>query len=402
MKRLLALCRKELLLLARDRHGLLVLFVMPTAFILVMSFALRGAFDAQQRPELRVHIDNQDGAPLSLQLVQGLRESSGLALSEAGNDAGDADRVARLTIQPGFSELLATRYDFAGDYRAGEAEPSLMTIEYSPTLPPQLRLAIQLAIRQIVVRVQSDYLLAEVLDRPAEEQANLRYLFDPGHLPIIESIEAGDGSATPNAVQQSVPAWLIFALFFTVIPLATTFVIEREQGSLLRLRVLNVGAPLLFASKLLPYYAVNLVQIALMLVVGVYLVPALGGDRLTLGHSALGLWLIGSATSLAAISLAMLVAVNVRSILQATAAGGALCLLMGALGGIMVPKMVMPAAMQTMALISPMSWALEGYWDILLRGGDWRSVLPECGVLVTFAALCLTAAALSQHFRHAR
>jgi ABC-2 type transport system permease protein len=136
--------------------------------------------------------------------------------------------------------------------------------------------------------------------------------------------------------------------------------------------------------------------------VGVYLVPALGGDRLALGHSPLGLWLIGSATSLAAISLAMLVAVNVRSILQATAAGGALCLLMGALGGIMVPKMVMPAAMQTMALISPMSWALEGYWDILLRGGDWRSVLPECGVLVTFAALCLTAAALSQHFRHAR
>src|SRR3546814_10035872 len=55
-----------------------------------------------------------------------------------------------------------------------------------------------------------------------------------------------------------------------------------------------------------------------MFAVGIWLVPALGGDRLDPGHSIVGLWLIGSATSLAAIGLALCVAVCVRTTLQAT------------------------------------------------------------------------------------
>ena len=38
-----ALVWKEMLLLGRDRHGLAVLFLMPAAFILIMSLALRDA-----------------------------------------------------------------------------------------------------------------------------------------------------------------------------------------------------------------------------------------------------------------------------------------------------------------------------------------------------------------------
>jgi ABC-2 type transport system permease protein len=398
MRRLLALCCKELLLLSRDRHGLLLLFAMPAVFILVMSLALRGAFDARRAPTISLILDNRDGAPLSLQFAKGLHELPSFTVTDTDNSEGPATRVL---IEPGFSELLATRYDFADDFLAGAAEPGLLDLQYSPTLPAQLRVAVRMAVSQALISVQTDYLLRVVLERPESEMAKLRYLFDPQHLPIEQDLTSAEGTerAAPNAVQQSVPAWLIFALFFTVTPFATSLVIERDQGSLLRLRVLNVSGSLLFASKLLPYYVVNMLQTVLMLLVGMYLVPALGGERLALGQSSAGLWLIASATSLAAIGLALLVAVNVRSILQATAAGAALCLLMGALGGIMVPKMVMPAGMQTLAQISPMAWALEGWWDILLRGGDWRSVLPECATLLLFAAACLGVAALSFRYR---
>jgi len=40
-------------------------------------------------------------------------------------------------------------------------------------------------------------------------------------------------------------------------------------------------------------------------------------------------------------------------------------------------------------MISPMSWGLEGYLDILLRGGDWRSVIWEAGVLTAFGLTML-------------
>src|SRR3546814_6156825 len=85
-------------------------------------------------------------------------------------------------------------------------------------------------------------------------------------------------------------------MFFAVIPLATSFVIERSQGSLLRLRVLGVSATTLMLSKALPYYFVNLLQMLVMFAVGIWLVPAPGGDRLEPGNSIVGLWLSCSAT----------------------------------------------------------------------------------------------------------
>src|SRR3954471_589103 len=45
MRALLALWIKESLVLSRDAHGLAVLFLMPAAFIVIMSLALSDAFN---------------------------------------------------------------------------------------------------------------------------------------------------------------------------------------------------------------------------------------------------------------------------------------------------------------------------------------------------------------------
>jgi ABC-2 type transport system permease protein len=388
MRRFLALCLKELLLLARDKHGLLVLFAVPTVFILIMSLALRDAFSAQTHLRLPVEILNQDRGALSLKLVDELRQQPGFEISDREH------AQVHVQILQGFSELLATRFDFANDYLNGEPEPELLRLEYAPTVMPQMKAAAALTVRQVVQALQSDYLLETVLGYPKDKAKTLRYVNDPRHLPISERFVSKSGAALqpPTSVQQNVPAWLIFAIFFTVIPLATTFVIERGQGSLLRLRALNVSPLELFASKAVPYYLVNLLQMALMFAIGVWLVPLLGGDRLTLGDSWLGLWLIGSATSVAAIGIALLVAVSVRTTMQATIAGGAISLILAALGGIMVPKMVMPPQMQQLTMISPMAWSLEGYWDIVLRQGSWSTVLDEAAALMLFGLGSMTLA----------
>ena len=67
--------------------------------------------------------------------------------------------------------------------------------------------------------------------------------------------------------------------------------------------------------------------------------------------------------------------------------GPILNVLMAAVGGIMVPAFVMPAAMQRLAGWSPMNWGLEALLTVLLRGGDVAATLPHVGKLVAFAAL---------------
>lgn len=388
MHRLRALAWKELILLSRDWHGLLVSFVVPALFILIMSLALRDAFFSERTVPLSWEIHNEDGAPLAADLEARLRGLPGFSAAETD------DPQIRITLLPGFSELLATRFDFASEYQSGLAEPMLLRIEYAPTLLPQARALSEMAVRQVLQAVQSDYLLETVLGYPKEKSATLRYVSDPRQLPLEQAMLGGAKAIQPSAVQQSVPGWLIFALFFSVIPLATHFVIERMEGSLLRLRALDVSPVLLIASKALPYYGVNLLQAAAMLAIGVWLVPALGGDALRLPNEPLALWLIVSATSLAALGMALLVAVLVRTTTQATLAGGAISLIFAAVGGIMVPKLIMPPTMQAATQLSPMSWALEAFWDVLLRGGGVTAVLPEAGALALFGLLALGAAAL--------
>jgi ABC-2 type transport system permease protein len=53
----------------------------------------------------------------------------------------------------------------------------------------------------------------------------------------------------------------------------------------------------------------------------------------------------------------------------------------------MAPRYIMPDFMQQLGLLSPHTWALEGYHDVILRGATVTAILPTVGVLLAFAAV---------------
>jgi len=55
----------------------------------------------------------------------------------------------------------------------------------------------------------------------------------------------------------------------------------------------------------------------------------------------------------------------------------------------MVPRMLMPPALQTVSEWSPMGWALDGMQSVFLGDPDAAFILPRAGLLAAFAALCL-------------
>ena len=61
---------------------------------------------------------------------------------------------------------------------------------------------------------------------------------------------------------------------------------------------------------------------------------------------------------------------------------------MAALGGVLVPKAVMPLFMQQASLVSPLEWGLDGFLEIFVRGGSLRDVLPDAAGLIAFSAVC--------------
>jgi ABC-2 type transport system permease protein len=198
----------------------------------------------------------------------------------------------------------------------------------------------------------------------------------------------------PTSVQQNAPGWTLLAMFFLAIPLSVTLIKERAQGSLLRLQSMPVPAWVLFGGKIAPYLVINQLQLALILAVGVWGLPLLGGDRLTLGNAPEAIALLSVSASFAAIGFALLIATFARTPEQATTFSATTVMVLAALGGIMVPKMVMPPAMQQLAELTPFSWGLEGFLDIFIRGGGVHEVLSEAAQLAGFGVACFVIAIL--------
>ncbi len=395
-RELWTMARKELLLLVRDLHGMLLLFIMPLVFIVVMSLAMRDQYAANAgRPQDVLVVDGNAG-PASAELLATLRRNPGYRYEvvpaerrEAARQRAREGKVAFLMeIRPAPAGSAAAESGAAG----AEAEPAVELFLPARTTRQQELLFAGL-VREALGRLRLSAWLRQMpgfrLDEtaadadawPGAEALSVAYLY--GERP----------DRAPTAVQQSVPAWLIFAVFFIVVPLSNTFIQERQLGTLQRMSSMRVHPRTLMLGKLIPYFGVSQIQVVLMLLAGIYLVPWLGGDRLELGGSWSGLLLMSCSVSWAALGYALLIAVVARTPEQAVTLGGMGNIIWAAIGGIMVPTFIMPDAMQSLARFSPMAWALEGFLDVLLRGGGWALVWPRAGLLAGFGAACMFVAA---------
>jgi ABC-2 type transport system permease protein len=388
MNRLIASVYKEWLLLARDWHGLLVLFVMPALFVLIMSLALQGQFAQQGSVQLKGWLSSEGLIVENTQaeaFVSLLREQPELELRVALPDAplSSADRLFQIHILSRFDAALAGE----GDVASG------VEVRFAPELGQRERALVEAALQRSFADFNTGLIAAELgFDRDYAQRELLR----TGFIQTLE--DNSDAHETrPNAVQQNVPAWLIFGMFFIAIPFSTTVIQERQQKTLMRLQSCGMPLAQIYLGKLVPYCLINLLQLGLMLAIGALLLPLAGAQALSLDVSHGALALIGVSTSFAALGWACLVAASSRTIEQATVLSGASCIIFAALGGIMVPRFIMPPLMQDLSLLSPMAWALEGFLTVLVRGGGCAAVALHSLLLVALGgALALIAIFISR------
>jgi len=83
IRQIIAITLKELKVLWLDREALALLFAMPMFFILVMSFALEGVFEAGSKGHpIEILVVHQDGGRLAEQAIADLKRMEGLILIE--------------------------------------------------------------------------------------------------------------------------------------------------------------------------------------------------------------------------------------------------------------------------------------------------------------------------------
>ncbi len=424
-----ALTVKDLRRLLRDRSGLVTLFAMPAMFILVMSVALQGAFDtgSAARPldlpvvNLDAGATAPDGQTVRLgdavvaaltdfEGVNLITEQDGAPLTAAQAEALVAQReaLAALILPADFSAAVLRAATQGGP--PPEARLVVDPVAGRQLIGP-LRAAVTATLTRTVTAAQQPYRLGGALEAAAAAlPAEARPWVAPLGQALARELGAAQAAAAadatspvqlheaapegfhleqlPDAVQQNVPGYTVFGVFFIVGVVAASILDERQRGTLRRLQAAPFARGAFLLGKVVPYFAVNLVQVALMFALGAS-VFGMG-----LGRSPAGLVVVSLATAAAATGLGLLVAALGHTEGQVSGIATLLALVLAAVGGMMVPVFVMPAWMQSLARFSPHYWALQGYQDLIVRGQDLGAVLPETGVLLGFAAVFYTLAVL--------
>ena len=411
--KILATVYKEFLLLVRDPGGMALIFIMPLALVIVMALVQDAPFRDYQEIKLEVLFIDEDQDSLSAKVMEAFQASPNVVLVEK-QDTTEAKRLvqagkfkaaivlpknASADLRRKTKQLITSvfsNFGFPAEIDSTQLPAINIKIFFDPAIKSNYKQALSGSVEKIAATVQTEWVLDELQQQLSEgkEEAPKKIAIDISKIMRVDQRFASENKYQGlmlNSVQHNVPAWTMFAMFFILYPLAGNFIKEREEGSMLRLRLISGSQWPVISGKFGFYFLICLVQFLLMIAVGIFIMPLLGLTKLVLGSNPLGILITACSVAMAATGYGVLIAVYFRTAQQALSFGSVSVVILSAIGGVWVPIYVMPEILQTVSRFSPMSWGLESFNDLFLRQASIRAILPNVLRLIGFALVALAA-----------
>lgn len=325
--------RKELQLLRRDPRVIVRLLVLPIAFIALFGMVFNRANKA-----------GDTGHPLAAWWDPANPRASGAVAALDGSQlyrvikAPSADAVQKAVVDGTYDVGIIFPPFF--DPKGGGAKAQLVI---DTSRPLAERGPVQGAITAIVTRVVA-----------GEQVVAVEVVAPPSlGLPPVE----------PSAFQLTVPGNAVLFGFFIALTCALSFAEERRTGTWRRLLATPVPRWKLLVAKLVPYVALGAAQVGTLFVIG----SAVFGMEVAGSVPALAVLTLGVALCATGLGLAFAAVSETEK--QISSLGSVTVLIMGLVGGCMLPRALMPHALQQIGLAVPHGWALDGYYTLLVHKG---------------------------------
>ena len=337
--KILATVYKEFLLLVRDPGGMALIFIMPLALVIVMALVQDAPFRDYQEIKLEVLFIDEDQDSLSAKVMEAFQASPNVVLIQK-HDTTEAKRLvqagkfkAAIVVPKSASADLRRKtkqlitsvfsnFGFPAEIDSTQLPAINIKIFFDPAIKSNYKQALSGAVEKIAANVQTEWVLDELQQQLSEgkEEAPKKIAIDVSKIMRVDQRFASENKYQGlmlNSVQHNVPAWTMFAMFFILYPLAGNFIKEREEGSMLRLRLISGSQWPVISGKFGFYFLICLVQFLLMIAVGIYIMPLLGLTKLVLGSNPLGILITACSVAMAATGYGVLIAVYFRTAQQA-------------------------------------------------------------------------------------
>jgi ABC-2 type transport system permease protein len=390
-----------------------LIFIMPLALVIVMALVQDAPFRDYQEIKLEVLFVDHDQDSLSARIVKAFKASPNVQLI-VNRDTAEAKELvqagrfkAAIVLPTNASDDLRKRtrqlisnvfakFGLLEESDSTELPAINIQIFYDPAIKSNYKQTLSGAVEKIAANVQTEWVLDELQQQLSEgrSESHDKLSFDFSKIMKVDQRYASETryeGIMLNSVQHNVPAWTMFAMFFILYPLAGNFIKEREEGSMLRLRLISGSQWPVISGKFAFYFLVCLIQFLLMIAIGIFLMPMLGLTKLVLGDNPMGILLTACSVAMAATGYGVLIGVYFRTAQQALSFGSVSVVILSAIGGVWVPVYIMPEILQTVSRFSPMSWGLESFNDLFLRQASIHAILPNVLRLMGFSLVALAA-----------
>jgi ABC-2 type transport system permease protein len=338
----------------RDRRTLALLFVAPIVILGLLGYLMRGSSSV---PE--VGVVNQDAGPGGGVVAAVLKQSThikAIDIDAARGNAGlkDGSIVAYIVFPQDFSQNAA----------AGTLSPEL---HLEGSQPGQEAPVIQ-ALQQAMT-----LLTAQVAGRSISFQPRISYLY---------------GGVNYDTLDYFGAAFVGLVVFFLVFVITiVSFLNERSQGTLERLMASPLRRGEIVLGYMLGFTVLALVQAieVLIFALAVLKIQNHGNVLLIFGMEAL--------MAIAAVNLGIFLSMFARSEFQAVQFIPLVVVPQMLLSGIIFPVSSEPAALQYLSNVLPLTYAVNGMRDIMVKGADlgWPSLQLDAAVVLGFGVLLIAA-----------
>ena len=360
-KRIYAVARKEMLHVVRDPRSLGMAIAIPMLLLVLFGYAL--TLDVDNVPLV---VWDQDETPASRELVSRFLGSHYFSFSEYARDYRQVERA--VDTGKSLAGLVIPR-GFAGGLAAGRETPVQLLVDGSDSTTATLAMGYA----DTVVRGYSQ----DIVLRQAQRTGGVARRVPLDLRPRVWF------NADMESKNYIIPG-LIAVIMMVIAALLTSLTVAREweRGTMEQLISTPIKGWELVTGKLLPYFLIGLLDVALAVLMGEFLfqVPLRGSVAL--------LFTLAAVFLAGALALGLVISIVTKSQLLASQLAMVLTFLPSfLLSGFMYAISNMPRPIQLVTYTIPARYFVALLKGIYLKGVGLRILLLEAGLLTIFAVL---------------
>ena len=363
--KILAVMRKEMRQIRRDRRTLLILLFVPAFFLLVYGYALN--FDIRH---IAIGVDDRDHSSASREVVSAFSNSG---YFDVVATVANAREIDGLLNRNDARAVLVIPAKFGSDAAAGRPTSVQVIVDGDNANTATTVVGYVLG---IITAISSRYEVEAHLGAPAGPLLTLepRVWYNP----------------ELKSTFFLVPGLIAYiAMLTAVVSTSLSVVREKELGTMEQVRMAPIGPPEYVIGKTIPYFFISLAAATLIVLAAMALfdLPMRGSWVMLLASTSLFLF--------AALGLGLLVSTIAESqqvAFQIALLTSYLPTLM--LSGFIFPISTMPAFLQAVTYAVPARYFLVILRGIVLKGVGPAIFWPQLAALATFAVIILGLASL--------